>query len=551
MENHGLKRIVVHLLLSGIFVITPFFVSAYDNDTTHPALTRKSIELFDHYYSTSTLNSKEANYVVNGSINEDDAPRWLNHFYDPVYERGFTFDNLSWPSSKLWAGSARLQGGPTEFLAAGVTRGYFTADDDYSWERAIYEYAWGDKRRGLESLGHILHLIQDATVPEHTRNDPHPPIADLGSPYEEWTKIVPPIALKNLKPIIYENLADYFNSVARYSNSKFYSEHTIGSTLYFEPVGNFVKTETLSDGKQYLFEHRLEDGQDYHLDMISVAKTWGSENEKTVRDIDHLVLSDYWRLLSRQAVANGAGIIKLFFDDVAKEKETKVLYKKNKSWLSKLLSSLFHWTVIAPKEVREKKQLADQPEQEPVIVPTKDQTANIISVFKTPLPAPIVPTTTIASSTATTTATDTAPTAPTSSPPANPMPISEPGYGGGMPSFSAPAPAPSMPEPAEEDYPRYVELTIQECVDAPDPVTCDISSDELHISWNSTSTSVAYYELDGIFGSATTTETSSTVEIETDSEGTVIVRACNALGVCSPSAEQYVHDVIGNGIYPV
>ena len=36
----------------------------------------------------------------------------------------------------------------------------------------------GDKAYGLEALGHVLHLLEDATVPDHTRNDPHPPFLE-------------------------------------------------------------------------------------------------------------------------------------------------------------------------------------------------------------------------------------------------------------------------------------------------------------------------------------------------------------------------------------
>ena len=43
--------------------------------------------------------------------------------------------------------------------------------------------AKGDKEKAMFALGHILHLIEDSSVPDHTRNDPHP----NDSPYEKWT----------------------------------------------------------------------------------------------------------------------------------------------------------------------------------------------------------------------------------------------------------------------------------------------------------------------------------------------------------------------------
>src|SRR3989338_10824185 len=55
-----------------------------------------------------------------------------------------------------------------------------------------------------------------------------------------------------------------------------------------------------------------------------------------LEDPDNLILSDYWRLLSREAVRNGAGIIKLFFDEVARERETRALALKNRNWAQKI-----------------------------------------------------------------------------------------------------------------------------------------------------------------------------------------------------------------------
>src|SRR3989344_5400480 len=47
------------------------------------------------------------------------------------------------------------------------------------------------------------------------------------------------------------------------------------------------------------------------------------------------ILNNYWDLLSQQAVLHGTGVIKFFFDEVEKEKKTKVLYNKNKNWFQK------------------------------------------------------------------------------------------------------------------------------------------------------------------------------------------------------------------------
>jgi hypothetical protein len=39
----------------------------------------------------------------------------------------------------------------------------------------------------FQSLGHVIHHIQDMAQPQHTRNDAHPPIAGRGA-YEAWSR---------------------------------------------------------------------------------------------------------------------------------------------------------------------------------------------------------------------------------------------------------------------------------------------------------------------------------------------------------------------------
>ena len=82
------------------------------------------------------------------------------------------------------------------------------------------------------ALGHVLHLMEDMGVPDHTRNDPHP----NNSPYEKWTEqftLVNPDSdfytrIINKKPIVLDNLNSYFDGLAAYSNNNFYSKDTIG-----------------------------------------------------------------------------------------------------------------------------------------------------------------------------------------------------------------------------------------------------------------------------------------------------------------------------------
>lgn len=340
---------------------------SYYEKTTHPALTQEIIRFYNYQFQEESIPDDEAKFVIQGSIDEDAGTRWLQHFYDPVYKKGLTFDagpnknelasiiaglgadvSSKWMSSKEWAKATQAQAGPGGILA-GITSQFFSTSDDYSWDRAIYEYAWGDANRGLRSLGHVLHLLEDATVPDHTRNDPHPPILNSGSPYEIWTKKFSPdnfelsdnLIAKDEKPVFLPNLDAYFDSIAIYSNSRFFSKDTITGAEYQTPSLNLLEKqiEKLSDGQFYTFGYSTLTDDNFRVVLIKEESRW-RKPLYYIEDPDHRILSDYWSHLSKQAVLHGAGVVKLFFDEVDKEKESKVLYKKNRSLVGRWLDAV-------------------------------------------------------------------------------------------------------------------------------------------------------------------------------------------------------------------
>ncbi len=359
MENNRFLKFFV-LLIWGGALMSPFLLHAYDGKTTHPALTQEIIKFYNKSFSENHINSDDASSIMLGSTEEDKDPRWLRHFYDPVYKRGLVLENNAfpqnndfaligsaaksyWESSKDWAEDIDSQrgvlGGST---TAGIFSDYFSGTDDYSWNRAVYDYAWGNKKRGLLALGHVLHLLEDSSVPDHTRNDPHPPILDMGSPYEMWTKKFDPkhisIEFQNEKPIILGNLGNYFDSLATYSNTNFFSRDSVCQHIYESPQIKIIKRELLSDHKIYSFVYDITGT--YRLALKLPEKSFEPQCSYVVDDNDNLILNDYWNLLSKQAVLHGAGVVKLFFDEVEKEKQTKVLYDKNRSWFGKKVAGL-------------------------------------------------------------------------------------------------------------------------------------------------------------------------------------------------------------------
>src|SRR3989344_6428168 len=167
------RKFVLILLggaLSSFFVVQNSF--AYDQHNTHPALTSEAVNFFNLNFPKSKITEKEKQLLIKGAVDEDILPRPMNHFYDPVYKRGWA----GYRSSKLWARSSAEQQEGRSFLALNLWSLKDSVEDwprDYSYERGLLDYAKGNKDRAFESFGHVMHLLEDANVPEHTRNDTH------------------------------------------------------------------------------------------------------------------------------------------------------------------------------------------------------------------------------------------------------------------------------------------------------------------------------------------------------------------------------------------
>jgi len=113
-----------------------------------------------------------AEWIRLGSIREDDLPRFLNHFHNPVRTWDAAGFRVPWPflgvqlgfSSILWEQDTTRSGwswwNARSFYLDALTRPQAAGRD----ERLA---------RTFEALGHVVHLVQDAASPAHTRNDPH------------------------------------------------------------------------------------------------------------------------------------------------------------------------------------------------------------------------------------------------------------------------------------------------------------------------------------------------------------------------------------------
>ena len=348
MENR--KYLILFVLI--LTLISPACAYGYGYET-HGYLTQETVDFYLSR-SGSSLQNYLIPYLVDGARREDDSPRWFNHFFDPVYNRGFSYDERidpllnvgNYPSSKQWAQTSAEQNKAVYkvgSIIASILNSFqqkrlsLTTESDFTWNIALDYWAQGDKERAMFALGHVLHLIQDASVPDHTRNDAH----HDGSPYEQWTgKFVlesPDFGLKqrlqNKNVVVFSDLNTHFNTIANYSNNNFYSKSTIGiQSGYQNPQSSGV---SLING-QVFGMHDFLDGTHpiFFYQKYNGSIVLSQSNLISLEDPFDIVLSDYWSRLSTKSIQHGAGVLDLFLQEANKR---EVSYQNQLPWYERTL----------------------------------------------------------------------------------------------------------------------------------------------------------------------------------------------------------------------
>lgn len=305
-----------------IFFIAAGDILAYNDVSTHPKLTQKTALFFNQNYGQK-LSQEEILWLGEGAKNEDTPPRWINHFYDPQTGLGWTSErmgNLSPEIVKLFSSMAlspeNAVSSPKWAQNQDLQEKYAMYQGNRTFQKAVFDYANGDKKEAFKSLGHILHLIQDMTVPAHTRQDTHLQAAgDPGEPYESWAHDYAGFShLDNLPKSGFgcSDLDDCFLKTAKYSNENFFSEDTINDLKYKKIVPG--RKEIIGNYEKYYKQDKI--GMSY---LFLIKDTF--ENVYILNKPE--IHSSYWSLLSKQAVYSGAEVIRIFFDQTEKAQKDK------------------------------------------------------------------------------------------------------------------------------------------------------------------------------------------------------------------------------------
>ena len=188
-----------------------------------------------------------------GAVYEDtgiDVARPRRHFYNPRTGQGLNIPPFSInTSSPEWA-LAR----PAEFEGQEFS---YTNARQYLFDALTRPHESDRKRsfgRAFQSLGHVVHHLQDMAQPQHVRNDAHPIVLNP-SLYEKWTDTIRDSLLPLANPSIasYDILGATFTSVFN-SPRSFWNTQSPGANSPIEGKGiaEFTHNNFVSAGTNFL-----------------------------------------------------------------------------------------------------------------------------------------------------------------------------------------------------------------------------------------------------------------------------------------------------------
>jgi len=390
--NIILKRIF------GIFAVFFFAIVSHSyalNVETHKAfneyITRNSLNGFSlGTYLNDKLgfkNSDEEKFInlkiweiIRDGGRYEDIPYWfmpylrsVNHFHNPLSDTGFSgiwgYNWLTGQSSITWSQSSTGTQSPGGHYSWYDARDYFynalTAAD-----KVTREENYADMFRGV---GQLMHLVEDLSVPEHTRDDGHyifdsyedwvhgtgddgennvdiDPLAGIVSvrntDLQSYTDIVPIFydasVLGNINPLASVPVANLFDTnqyysgadpdvtrssdigLAEYTNANFLSPDSRFSVIFPYPDwSSVIEHDVIIDstsGETRIYLEKLGYGEGGYGESITYLAATRRFYKYLPAPLKHLgvffderVYSNYAQKLIPRAVGYSAGLLNYFF----------------------------------------------------------------------------------------------------------------------------------------------------------------------------------------------------------------------------------------------
>src|SRR3989338_7702537 len=106
MENRKSIKLIPILLLG--FFVSVNNVFAYGVET-HAFLTKEILEFYNKNFPDKKVPEDLKDYLIDGSRLEDNMPRYLNHFYDPINDKGLADLGFRGQKAKSWGQDKQAQ----------------------------------------------------------------------------------------------------------------------------------------------------------------------------------------------------------------------------------------------------------------------------------------------------------------------------------------------------------------------------------------------------------------------------------------------------------
>lgn len=378
-----LKIIILFLLLACSYIL-PFDASALEK-ATHFNL--NGLIIVQNQTSLNTylrlklglskgieeiINGKQViKWIQDGGLKEDEPmyTRSMNHFHNPLKTWDTAGLKGTFQSSVIWAQDqgffGSLWGGKFSWKKA---REYFyiaLTGKDFNGTLTAYTQSEREKYYGktFQGIGQIMHLVQDVSVPAHTRNDAHVIAYHYELAVDKFREKLNPVFTEAVAhPITFDSSilsltanplapipiakifdTDQYNGanpdvtafntmgLSEYTNANFVSEGLISANFQDFPypriqdttiIGKSITSPTGTYTRQYYSKNccgETNAGNGYLLSAVDYLDYWRQKNPllsaglPKIPGLDDNVYKDYASLLIPRAVGYSAGLLDYFF----------------------------------------------------------------------------------------------------------------------------------------------------------------------------------------------------------------------------------------------
>ena len=379
-----MKKILL-LISFAMVIISPVNSNGYMPQNTHPLINEAALKAstvnsvlierlgFANGIEEKFNNAKIWESIRQGGTDEDNNVRGVYHFHDPTKSwdqagiLGIAYSSLLWAQDHTSGITPNCQ-------ALGIQCSE-TCNSEWSWpaSRTYYYQALTSANKGdrdekfgktFLTLGHVMHLLADAAVPEHSRNDQHM-MFPFGSRYERWAEDIG-VSSGALSSFIQDNYMLYpvdYSVITSKSNidgyipiSNFWDTTPAGGyggTLL--GLAEYTNYNFLSPGtifKNYTYPVNTQTTGHiqavYDIDMASFEeRVYFSGSTSDGRPIEHLVSAGYlWSDLGNDMYTAKFQLDENCFYDYA-----SILVPKAVDYDAALLDYFFRGTLaVAPRQ---------------------------------------------------------------------------------------------------------------------------------------------------------------------------------------------------------